>query len=138
MADLEIHYKTTIWQSIKFPEGTSKKKILEELNKGELPEDIAGDYPNTEFEMLYGTEEFIPVSENDGQSTIELVVREEDGYLKPIWDNSYESEIKRKTMNKKDEYPYEFICKDCGEDFASKDPKNNCAACSSPNVKRLN
>ena len=33
------------------------------------------------------------------------------------------------------EFPYEFICKDCGEDFASKDPKSNCAQCSSPNVK---
>lgn len=38
----------------------------------------------------------------------------------------------------KEEFPYEFICKDCGEDFASKDPKSNCAACSSRNVKRLN
>ena len=96
MADLEIHYKTTIWQSIKFPEGTSKEEILEQLNKGELPENIAGDYPNVEFQTLYDTEEFIPVSENDGQSTIELVIKEEDGYLQPIWDNSYESEIKRK------------------------------------------
>ena len=96
MADLEIHYKTTIWQSVKFPEGTSKEKILEELNKGELPEDIAGDFPDVEFEMLYDTEEFMSVSENDGQSTIELMVKGENGYLQPIWDNSYESEIKRK------------------------------------------
>ena len=96
MADLEIHYKTTIWQSVKFPEGTSKEKILEELNKGELPENIAGYFPDVEFEMLYDTEEFLPVSENDGQATIELMIREEEGYLKPIWDNSYESEIKRK------------------------------------------
>lgn len=36
------------------------------------------------------------------------------------------------------EFLYEFICKDCREDFASKDPKSNCAACSSRNVKRLN
>lgn len=96
MADLEIHYKIIIWQSIKFPEGTSKEKILEELNKGELPNEIAGDYPDAEFNIIYDTEEFLPVSENDGQSTIELMVSEEDGYLKPIWDNSYESEIKRK------------------------------------------
>ena len=91
MADLEIHYKVTIWQSVKFPEGTSKEKILERLNKGELPEDIAGDYSDAEFEILYDTEEFLPVSENDGQPTIELMVREKDGYLKPIWDNSYKN-----------------------------------------------
>lgn len=34
------------------------------------------------------------------------------------------------------EYPYEFICKDCGEDFSSKDKETCCAQCSSPNVKR--
>ena len=36
------------------------------------------------------------------------------------------------------EYPYDFYCKDCGEDFSSKDPETCCAQCNSVNVKRTN
>ena len=37
-----------------------------------------------------------PNNENDGQSTIELYSRNDNGNQECIWDNSYESEIKRK------------------------------------------
>ena len=32
---------------------------------------------------------------------------------------------------------YEYICRDCGEDFESKQKQNCCAQCSSPNIRQL-
>jgi len=51
---------------------------------------------NKKYNISY-TEEFISVEENDNQSTIKLY----DNISKaPIWDNSYESEIKRRLSRK--------------------------------------
>ena len=92
---MEIHYKCTTWCKLKFPDGIiTKEEIIKQLNEGALPLDIAYLDPNfdVEWEIINETEEFMSAEENDGQSTIELYNNITEG---PIWDNSYESEIKR-------------------------------------------
>ena len=37
-------------------------------------------------------------------------------------------------MSEQEEYPYEYYCKDCKEDFASKVPEVCCGQCCSPNI----
>lgn len=32
---------------------------------------------------------------------------------------------------------YEYVCKECGEDFESKNPQSNCASCGSFDIKRV-
>lgn len=93
---MELHYKCTIWCKLKFNEDVNPKDIIEKLEKGYLPleigyDDIIPEASNTEWEVIDDTEEFMSVEENDGQSTIELM---EEGEV--LWDNSYESELKRK------------------------------------------
>lgn len=95
---MEIHYKTTMWCRIALDETKiSKEEVLQKLNEGYLPSEIGfNEDINSEWEIIQDTEEYMAPVENDGQSTIELMVKEEDGYLQCIWDNSYESEMKRK------------------------------------------
>lgn len=96
---MEIHYKCTTWCKIILPEDVSKEEILQKLNDGILPLEIAYDNPsmNVEWEIINETEEFMTVEENDGQSTIELMDSKEGNIgLECIWDNSFESELKRK------------------------------------------
>jgi hypothetical protein len=97
---MEIHYKCTTWCKLKLPDGTNKEEILEKLNRGDLPLDIAYNVNfdfNVEWEAINETEEFLPVEENDGQATIELMEEQEGKIgLQCIWDNSFESELKRK------------------------------------------
>ena len=100
---MEIHYKCTTWCKLKLPNGVDKERILQKLNEGYTPNDIAAliseKLPDEDigWETIDNTEEFMTVEENDGESTIELMEWQPgiEG-LKCIWDNSYESELKRK------------------------------------------
>ena len=94
---MELHYKCTMWCKLKFADNTSKENLIKKLNEGHLPielqyDDIKNELINAEWSIMDDTEEYISVNENDGQSTIELYNNITEG---PIWDNSYESEIKR-------------------------------------------
>lgn len=92
---MEIHYKTTVWVSMKFDDDVTKEEIIERLEKGELPLDI-GNNLDVEYENMLETEEYVTLEENDGQSTIEVMDNDPDQLgLKCVWDNSYKSEIKK-------------------------------------------
>lgn len=96
---MEIHYKTTMWCKIILDETEiSKEEVLQKLNEGYLPSEIEFDEDiNSEWEVISESEEFITPAENDGQSTIELMEYQSGKLgLQCIWDNSYESELKRK------------------------------------------
>jgi len=94
---MELHYKTTVWNKIKFNDDSiTKEEIIKKLEKGYQPLDL-GNEIESEFETMLETEEYITVEENDGQSTIELMENSSNFIgLECIWDNSYESELKRK------------------------------------------
>lgn len=93
---MELHYKTTCWVSMKFNSEITKEELIERLEAGELPLDI-GNTEDFEAENLLETEEYVTLEENDGQATIEVMdyTPGEPGLI-AIWNNSYESEIKRK------------------------------------------
>ncbi len=96
---MEIHYKTTMWCKIILDDSKiSKEEVLQKLNEGQLPSEIGfNDDINSEWMIMEDTEEFITPVENDGQSTIELMEYQEGKLgLQNIWDNSFESELKRK------------------------------------------
>ncbi|HMT68770.1 MAG TPA: hypothetical protein PKD16_01340 [Saprospiraceae bacterium] len=91
-----IDIKVTIWQRLHFEDAANMQQAIKKLEKGYLPAELCN-VPELEFiecETLFDTEEFITPSENDGQSTIE--VYEGENLRECIWDNSFESEIKRK------------------------------------------
>lgn len=95
---MELHYKATIWCKLHFPDSTNKEDLIKKLNEGYLPSelgygDIVEGVHDVEWETILDTEDFLSVEENDGEATIELF---EDPTQNPIWDNSFESEIKRK------------------------------------------
>lgn len=96
---MEIHYKTTMWCKIILDETKiSKEEVLQKLNEGYSPSEIGfNEDINSQWEVVEDSEEFITPSENDGESTIELM-EYQDGKLglQSVWDNSYESELKRK------------------------------------------
>ncbi len=99
---MEIHYKTTMWCKILLDDSRiSKEEVLQKLNEGQMPSEIGfNDDINSEWMIIDDTEEFITPVENDGQSTIELMEYQEGKLgLQVIWDNSFESELKRK-LNK--------------------------------------
>ena len=100
---MEIHYKTTMWCKIILDENKiSKEEVLRRLNEGQLPSEIGFDEDiNSQWEVMGDTEEFITPVENDGQSTIELMeYREGKLGMQCVWDNSFDSEIKRKQISK--------------------------------------
>ena len=92
-----LHYKATCWVFMKFNSEITKEELIERLEAGELPLDI-GNTEDFESENLFESEEYITLEENDGQATIEVMdyIPGKPG-LVAIWDNSYESEIKRKS-----------------------------------------
>lgn len=96
---MEIHYKTTMWCKVILDENKiSKEEVLQKLNEGYLPSEIGFDNDiDSQWEIIGDTEKFITPAENDGESTIELM-EYQDGKLgmQCVWDNSYESELKRK------------------------------------------
>ena len=93
---MEIHYKTTCWVSVKFNSEITKEEIIKRLESGDLPLDI-GATEDVQYENMVETEDYVSLEENDGQATIEVMdyIPGKPG-LVTIWDNSYESEIKRK------------------------------------------
>lgn len=101
---MELHYKCTTWCKLKFPATTNVEELIKKLNEGYLPLELAYDneiegtssekgYSLVEWEAINDTEEYMSPEENDGLSTIELYSSLENP---PIWDNSFESELKRK------------------------------------------
>ncbi len=88
-----IDYKVETWIRVRFNEDINLQEVIDKLEKGTLPPDFGNEY-DVEYENLTETEEFIRPIENDGQSTIE--VYEGDNFQECIWDNSFDSEIKRK------------------------------------------
>lgn len=97
---MELHYKTTMWCKILLDDSRiSKEEVLQKLNKGQLPSEIGfNDDINSEWMIMDDTEEFIRPVKNDGQSTIELMEYQEGKLgLQCIWDNSFESELERKS-----------------------------------------
>lgn len=101
---MELHYKCTTWCKLKFDGDVKKEDIIEKLEQGYLPLELGYDgvvpgLENCEWEPINDTEEYLSLEENDGQSTIELMEwNENQTHLEPIWDNSYESQIKRKKI----------------------------------------
>lgn len=95
---MEIHYKTTMWCKIVLDDSKiSKEEVIQKLNEGQLPFEIGFDGDtDSEWIVMEDTEEFITPVENDGESTIELMEETEKGWLESIWDNSFESTLKRK------------------------------------------
>ena len=93
---MELHYKATVWCKLKFPDYINPEIIVEKLEKGYLPLEVACDNDinsDVTWQISEDTEEFLSPSENDGLATIELY---KDLNEAPIWDNSFESELKRK------------------------------------------
>lgn len=88
---MEIHYKCTIWGRIELDESKiTKEEVLKKLQEGLSPNDIG--YPdddiNSEFSVLYDTEEELSVEDNDGNPTIELMGYQEGKLgLQCIWNN---------------------------------------------------
>ena len=89
---MELHYKATCWVSMKFNSEITKEELIERLEAGELPLDI-GNTEDFEAENLLETEEYVTLEENDGQATIEIM--DDNPKWGVVWDNSYESKVKR-------------------------------------------
>ena len=98
--DKYLDYKATIWFRIPIQSEEVLQKVKQKIEEGLLPSELYNELDTEhelgQCELLYDTEEFISPNENDGQSTIELYSGSDNGNQKCIWDNSYESEIKRK------------------------------------------
>ena len=96
-----LDYKATIWCRIPIKSNDALKRVQEKIEANILPSELYNDLDSDNdvgrCEILYETEEFISPNENDGNATIEIW--DDEGNF--IWDNSYESEIKRK-------YEYSF------------------------------
>lgn len=98
-----LDYKATIWFRIPIESEDDLEKIKKKMESGELPSELYND-PDLKIgqcEPLYDTEEFISPNENDGQSTIEIFNDPVNTFSPTnlVWDNSYESEIKRKEQH---------------------------------------
>lgn len=97
--DSYLDYKATIWFRIPIQSEENLQKVKQKIEEGFLPSELYNEldieHELGQCEPLYDTEEFITPNENDGQSTIEIY-ENGDKDVQIIWDNSYESEIKRK------------------------------------------
>lgn len=88
---MEIHYKCTIWGRIELDESKiTKEEVLNKLQEGLSPNDIG--YPdddiNSQFSVLYDTEEELSVEDNGGNATIELMEYQEGKVgLQCTWNN---------------------------------------------------
>ena len=89
-----VDYKATVWGRLYFDDSVNTEDIIKKLEEGYLPSDLCdvSELKFDRFEFIQDTEEFMSVSENDGESTIEVF----DDFDKCVWDNSFESELKRK------------------------------------------
>ena len=90
----QVDYKCTVWGRLEFDDSVNTQDIIDKLEQGYLPAELCdvADLKFQSFCFINDTEEFLSVNENDGQSTIEVL----DANGKTVWDNSYESELKRK------------------------------------------
>ena len=88
-----IDYKATVWGRLEFDDSIDKDLIIKKLEEGFLPAELCDieELKFKHFHFMDDTEEFITPIENDGESTIELIINDET-----VWDNSFESEIERK------------------------------------------
>ena len=71
-----VDYKVTIWRRAHFKDDTNIEELqkqLEDFKDNIFDEDLGF----TEDEFLFKTEEDMPVSENEGYATIELIVDSE-------------------------------------------------------------
>jgi hypothetical protein len=93
-----IDVKYTVWGRFSFDDSTDLKPIIEHLEKEQYPEELEKFEGYLGYESMIETEEFIPIEENDNQPTIEVYenVKDTQNWQECIWDNSFESEIKRK------------------------------------------
>jgi len=86
-----LDYKATIWCRIPIIDDTVIMEIIKKLNDGLLPSELynESDLKNKlgQCEFLYDTEEFMPIVENDNQSTIEIYTGNDSGTYDCIWDN---------------------------------------------------
>ena len=82
---------------MKFNSEITKEEIIKRLEAGDLPLDIgATEDVHVQYENLVETEDYVSLEENDGQATIEVMeYTPGKSGLVTVWDNSYESEIKR-------------------------------------------
>ena len=89
-----VDYKATVWGRLYFDDSVNTQDIIDKLEQGYLPAELCdvSELKFNRFEFIQDTEEFMSVSENDGESTIEVF----DDFDKCVWDNSFESELKRK------------------------------------------
>jgi hypothetical protein len=69
-----IDYKCTIWQRLHFNESTDMLNIINLVeNEHRLPNEFCDEGLGfVESEILYDTEEFMPIKKNDFQNTIKV------------------------------------------------------------------
>lgn len=94
-----LDYKTEVWVRIPIYDDELFEE-LPELLENNTAETVLNDVSAEKYGnalIMTETQSEIHVNENDGQSTIELVNDEPEYSV--IWDNSYESEAKRKLNN---------------------------------------
>lgn len=90
-----LDYKATIWFKIPLNSDdavTIAKRLIEENTLPSELYNVLTDKELGQCEPLYETEEFLTAEENDSQATIEIY----NEYNKLVWDNSYQSELRRK------------------------------------------
>ena len=80
-----VDYKATIWGRLTFSDDADMNKVIEKLNSGHLPGEIAceEELKFRAFHFLDDTEEHMTPEENNGRHTIE--VYDDDNEM--IWDN---------------------------------------------------
>jgi len=80
-----VDYKATIWGRLTFSDDADMNKVIEKLNDGLLPAEIAceEELKFRTFHFLDDTEEHMTPEENNGCHTIEVY----DDDNKMIWDN---------------------------------------------------
>lgn len=66
-----IDYKVTSWVRVHI-DNSKIDEAQAMILAGDLPEDLIGELNPNEIENLIDVEEYMPIEENDGQSTIEL------------------------------------------------------------------
>jgi hypothetical protein len=80
-----VDYKATIWGRIHFTDETDMKVLIKKLEEGTTPSELCDEPGFLHFEFIDETEDFLPVSKNEGGATIEVY---EERFQDPIWNNS--------------------------------------------------
>ena len=82
--ELELHYKSIVWNKITLSKDIDVEDLIKRLNTGEAPDDIAFDDETATWETLYSTERLLSVEENEGEPTVELYQK---SLNEPLWNN---------------------------------------------------